>query len=573
MKDFERENNQDFIGPQEEQDGSYAKSDINQHEKVSATNARSETDKKVDVSSEAIVSELNEIPLSQENIPSQAEAKIIIDTAISDDKANSYTYNKNDLGSNAIDSFHSQTDSSTASPNQNYSSYANQNSYTNQKNATQSSNTNDNQYKSQVYSNQAYNNGANSAKWARENGSSIPYSEHIKVKDNKKKEKKSKRYVAAMLAGAVFNLAVLGGAFALGHSFGKDNGTADTKASLSESLRDEGNNPSQPSGTTGATGTASTTSSSSLETIDVAKEVGPAVVGIKSKVQGQMSLFGGYSSAESQGSGIIISNDGYIITNNHVVASSTEVSVLLNTGSEYPATVIGLDDQTDLAIIKIEPKEEITVASLGDSTKVEVGETAIAIGNPMGVEFFGSVTQGIISAVNRTVEVDNRTMNLLQTDAAINTGNSGGALVNDRAEVIGINAVKVSTSGVEGMGFAIPISEAKPIISDLLDYGYVKGRPVIGLSTRDVSSYMAQQYGWPQGAQIMAITTQNAKDAGLEQGDIITAVDGNVVASGSDLTNYKDTKSPGDTVELEVYKYSTGNSEKVKVLLSEQIPE
>ena len=160
---------------------------------------------------------------------------------------------------------------------------------------------------------------------------------------------------------------------------------------------------------------------------------------------------------------------------------------MLNTGKEYEAQVIGADEQTDLAVIKITPQEELTVAKLGDSTALEVGERVVAIGNPMGLEFFGSVTQGIVSAVNRSITVNNRTMNLIQTDAAINSGNSGGALINSYGEVIGINSVKVNANGVEGMGFAIPISEANPIVADLLEYGYVKGRPIIGISTRDVT--------------------------------------------------------------------------------------
>ena len=507
---------------------------------------------------------MNEASTTQENIPSQAEAKIEIsdkteNTASSTETA-SYSYSGSALGGNARESF-----------NQN-SQYSGTN-YQNQNSQSQSANTSYNtqgstSYQSGPYSNQAYNNGFNAAYKSNGNGNpGVPYNEHI---NKKKTDKKSVRYVAALLAAAVLNLAVLGGAFALGHSFGSKSGTATNKTTLSEQLKtDDGQSSGGSTG--GATSTASTTGSK--DTTEIAKEVGPAVVGIKSTVQGQMSLFGGYSTSEAQGSGIIISADGYIVTNNHVVADSSSVSVQLNTGSEYAAKVIGADDQTDLAVIKIEPTEELTVANLGDSTKVEVGETAIAIGNPMGLEFFGSVTQGIVSAVNRTVQVDNRTMNLIQTDAAINSGNSGGALVNSKGEVIGINAVKVTTTGVEGMGFAIPISEAKPIISDLLDYGYVKGRPVIGLSTRDVSAYMAQQYGWPQGAQIMSVTTDNARNAGLQQGDIITKIDDKTISKGSDLTEYKDTKSPGDTVQLEVYKYATGKTESVSVVLSEQIPE
>lgn len=508
--------------------------------------------------------EMNEVSTTQENIPSQAEAKIEIsdkteNTASSTETA-SYSYSGSALGGNARESF-----------NQN-SQYSGTN-YRNQNSQSQSANTSYNtqgstSYQSGSYSNQAYNNGFNAAYKSNGNGNpGVPYNEHI---NKKKTDKKSVRYVAALVAAAVLNLAVLGGAFALGHSFGSKSGTVTNKTTLSEQLKtDDGQSSGGSTG--GATSTASTTGSK--DTTEIAKEVGPAVVGIKSTVQGQMSLFGGYSTSEAQGSGIIISADGYIVTNNHVVADSSSVSVQLNTGSEYAAKVIGADDQTDLAVIKIEPTEELTVANLGDSTKVEVGETAIAIGNPMGLEFFGSVTQGIVSAVNRTVQVDNRTMNLIQTDAAINSGNSGGALVNSKGEVIGINAVKVTTTGVEGMGFAIPISEAKPIISDLLDYGYVKGRPVIGLSTRDVSAYMAQQYGWPQGAQIMSVTTDNARNAGLQQGDIITKIDDKTISKGSDLTEYKDTKSPGDTVKLEVYKYATGKTESVSVVLSEQIPD
>lgn len=487
-----------------------------------------------------------------------SDATESIDVTVTESQADtptdtSYSIKGSALGDNAVDTFSNPT---TRGANQ-HDAY----------NYSSGDNAATNSYQSRAYSNEAYMNGVNSAK-NRTYGSSFPYNEHIKKK--KFKIPCSKRYIAAMLAAAVLNLAILGGAFALGHSFGSKNNTETNKSSLSQSLKSENDSPSSSSAT-GATNTSATNGDKS--TTEIAKEVGPAVVGIKSRIQGQMSLFGGYSESESQGSGIILSGDGYIVTNNHVVSDASSVTVLLNTGSEYPAQVIGTDTETDLAVIKIEPSEELTVASLGDSSKVEVGETAIAIGNPMGVEFFGSVTQGIVSAVNRSVEIDRRTMNLIQTDAAINSGNSGGALINSKGEVIGINTVKVSTTGVEGMGFAIPISEAKPIISDLLEYGYVKGRPIIGISTRDVSSYMAQQYGWPQGAQVISITTENAKNAGLQQGDIITSVDNNKVESGTDLTEYKDTKSPGDTIELEVYKYATGKTEKISVVLSEQIPD
>lgn len=512
------------------------------------------------------MSEMNGNSISQENIPSNAEVNNDTVAQKSDVKSStSYTYSGSALGNNARETFEPNRSTS-----ENYSqSYYAQSQYSGQnrsKNTSANTKQDDGQsagYQSSAYTNQAYERGYQSRYNSQSGKYKVPYKEHV--------TKKPKfRFVAALVAAAVLNLAVLGGAFALGHSLGNNKDAGGNKSYLSEQLKTEEGQTQSNSSSSGTTHTAATTGDKA--TTDIAKEVGPAVVGIKSTVQGQMSIFGGYSTSEAQGSGIILSADGYIVTNNHVVDDATSIEVQLNTGSEYTAKVVGTDEQTDLAVIKITPDEELTVANLGDSSKVEVGDTAIAIGNPMGLEFFGSVTQGIISAVNRTVQVDNRTMNLIQTDAAINTGNSGGALVNSKGEVIGINAVKVSTSGVEGMGFAIPISEAKPIISDLLDYGYVKGRPVIGLSTRDVTSYMAQQYGWPQGAQIMSVTTENARSAGLQQGDIVTKIDNQSVSKGSELTTYKDTKSPGDIVELEVYKYATGTIETVRVELSEQMP-
>ncbi len=385
------------------------------------------------------------------------------------------------------------------------------------------------------------------------------YTEHIK---KSKKKKKGRRYLAAMLVMTVINLGLFAGAFVLGTKYGEQEKSVSSKQELIANLRGEGEVKTTEAAHTGA----------ELQTTEIAKLVGPAVVGITSVVQGQMSLFGGYAQSNAEGSGIILSEDGYIVTNNHVVESSSTVLVTLNTGAEYDAKLVGADAQTDLAVIKIEPKEKLTVATLGDSTKLEVGERVVAIGNPMGLEFFGSVTQGIVSAVNRSISIDNRTMNLIQTDAAINSGNSGGALINAYGEVIGINSVKVATSGIEGMSFAIPISEASPIISDLLEYGYVKGRPIIGIATRDVSSYMAQMYSWPQGAQVMSVSSDSAQEAGLEQGDIILSVNGVEISTGEELNREKDKHKPGDTLELEIYKYATGKTETVHVVLSEQLP-
>ena len=248
---------------------------------------------------------------------------------------------------------------------------------------------------------------------------------------------------------------------------------------------------------------------------------------------------------QGSGSGIIISTDGYIVTNQHVIDGAQEVSIILNTGDEITAQIIGQDVKTDLAVLKIDTDKTLTAAVLGDSTSVQVGELAVAIGNPMGQEFSGSVTAGIISAVNRTMTIENRTYNLLQTDAAINSGNSGGALINQYGEVIGINSVKLSESGVEGMGFAIAISEAKPIIDDLMSNGYVTGRPLVGISVQET------KYGL-----FVASVQENsgAADAGLQEGDLIISVDGQKVSSTTEINDLRDQKKPGDTMAFRVLR-------------------
>lgn len=380
-----------------------------------------------------------------------------------------------------------------------------------------------------------------------------------------KSNNKMKKFIAAATAIAVVNLAVLGGIFAVGYGVGSGSLGGASKKNAIANL-----NQSTESGTK-LVQTVNT--GDELSTVDISKKVGPAVVGITSTVNNVMSIFG-TTTSEGTGSGIIISSDGYIVTNNHVIDGASQVSVTLNTGEEYEAKVIGSDSKTDLAVIKIKPNTTLTVAELGDSSQVQVGERAVAIGNPLGMEFFGSTTQGIISAINRTITVDNRTMNVIQTDAAINEGNSGGALVNAYGQVIGINAVKISSSSVEGMGFAIPISEAKPVIEDLIQYGYVKGRPVLGISARDVTRDMAQRQGWPMGVQVMSTQVgSGAEIAGLQQGDIIVKADGKKVESFEDLSEIKDSHKPGEVLTLEVYKYDTGLNKTVKVKLTEERPD
>lgn len=343
---------------------------------------------------------------------------------------------------------------------------------------------------------------------------------------------------------------------------------------------------SQPSNVASSSDTQTTTNTDAqlaayrngkkvLSIPEIAEQVGPSVVGVINKTtvtaKKYFDPFTGryfYSSDPSldgqtveqgSGSGIIFREDGYIVTNQHVIEGASEISVILNTGEEFSAKLIGQDAKTDLAVLKINPDDtKITAATLGDSTLVQVGETAVAIGNPLGQEFSGSVTAGIISAVNRTMSIDNRTYNLLQTDAAINSGNSGGALINQYGEVIGINSVKLSTTGVEGMGFAIAISEAKPIIDDLMSSGYVKGRPLVGISIQDTG------YGLFIGS---VAEGSGAEEAGLKPYDMILEVDGQKVDSADAINEIRDTKKAGDYLTFKILR--DGETMEIQVRLME----
>jgi serine protease Do len=388
-----------------------------------------------------------------------------------------------------------------------------------------------------------------------------PYTESTDLIVYNKKEKKEKKprlfltAVCSALAASVFTAAVFG----TGMYYINKNNTSPLEAAQNSAYTQQ----VASSGSDSSSDSAVTTANSNKKVLtipEIAAQVGPSVVGVinKTKVQPQRYYdpFSGryyYSADENtdemveqgSGSGIIISTDGYIVTNQHVIDGAQEVSIILNTGDEITAQIIGQDVKTDLAVLKIDTDKTLTAAVLGDSTSVQVGELAVAIGNPMGQEFSGSVTAGIISAVNRTMTIENRTYNLLQTDAAINSGNSGGALINQYGEVIGINSVKLSESGVEGMGFAIAISEAKPIIDDLMSNGYVTGRPLVGISVQET------KYGL-----FVASVQENsgAADAGLQEGDLIISVDGQKVSSTTEINDLRDQKKPGDTMAFRVLR-------------------
>ena len=292
--------------------------------------------------------------------------------------------------------------------------------------------------------------------------------------------------------------------------------------------------------------------------IAIAKKTSPSIVGVtvKSMTQG---VFGDLQDSGSEGSGIIYSDDGYIITNYHVISSAlnnTSATVTVNLPNEkdaIEAKIIGGDKVTDLAVLKID-KTKLQKAEIGISKDILVGDIAVAIGNPLGQEFAGSVTSGIISAVNRKVTTEGRTYNLIQTDAAINPGNSGGALVNSKGQVIGINSIKIGTTGVEGLGFAIPIDEAKPIIDELILNKKIV-RPYIGLSGSNLDKKTAIRYELVEGIYIQDVSLNTpASKATIKKGDIITEVDGKTIITMEELNEYKNTKKVGDVINIKVYR-------------------
>ena len=311
--------------------------------------------------------------------------------------------------------------------------------------------------------------------------------------------------------------------------------------------------------------------------IAVAKKVLPSVVGIKVEYSVSSIFSRGESTGTAEGSGVIISEDGYILTNNHIVNTASTSSfyevgkankvtvTLYNDETEYEATIIGTDEQTDLAVIKID-KTGLTAAELGDSDSMQVGEFVMAIGNPLGLQ--SSVSSGMISAVNRKVTTEGVTYTLLQTDAAINTGNSGGALVNSKGQVIGINTLKMSGSGIEGMGFAIPINSTKNISEQLIAYHKVK-RPFIGISGRDLSEQLAKANNLVVGVYIVSIEDFSAAEkAGIKIGDVITSIDGKKITNMDELNEVKNSHNIGDTIKLTVFR--DGNEKELELTLQEQ---
>ena len=314
-----------------------------------------------------------------------------------------------------------------------------------------------------------------------------------------------------------------------------------------------------------------------------ANKILPSIVGIQVEynVSSLVSMFGRQSqtaTATASGSGIIISEDGYILTNNHIVSTSssesyyevseaTKVTVtLFNDETNYEAKIIGKDEQTDLAVIKIE-KTGLSKAEFADSDNIKVGEFAMAVGNPLGMQ--SSITCGVISAVNREVtDSDGKKFTLIQTDAAINSGNSGGALVNSEGKVIGINTLKLSGTGIEGMGFAIPINSTTDITSQLIQYSKVK-RPYIGISGMDLDEKTAKANNLVVGIYVKAVDDFSAGEkAGIKPGDVIIEAEGKKITTMDELNEIKNTHKIGDEMKIKVNR--NGQEKELTITLGEQ---
>lgn len=375
------------------------------------------------------------------------------------------------------------------------------------------------------------------------------------------KNKKHSRGLALGLCGvAAACLLFAGGAVVGNMAFdGNANSDSGTSASTSDSAPTLQINSKPESDSSNSSDNYDTADGMAGE--DIYKKVNPSVVSVISTT----------SEGTGSGSGVIMSKDGYIITNNHVVDGAQSVSVQLSDGTSLDAKIIGTDEQTDLAVIKVTPTSDLTAAEFGDSDELEPGEYAYAIGSPGGVQFANTITGGRISAINRDLTVNDRVMTLIQTDASINNGNSGGALINKYGQVVGITSAKLSgnafgSATVEGMGFAIPINTAKDIVDELIQNGYVSGRPSIGITGQNVES----ADGKVSGVQVYSIDSRaKAASEGLQVGDVITAVDGTPTPDMDKVNELKQDKKAGDKLTLSVYRISTGKTLNITITLTD----
>lgn len=393
---------------------------------------------------------------------------------------------------------------------------------------------NENQYTEATYNTSGYTNYEdinNSRQW-NNNQQSVPNNNINKPKGKKSRTAKGIVTVAAVVLIA-FSGGLVGG-YVANKSAGTTSGNEKTINSQSYAAPE-----------------FLSSSDGSLTVSEAIEKVKPAVVTISTK--GTSTDSWGFSQdVEGLGSGVIINDEGYVITNYHVIQGSTNVSVILSNENEVSATVVNYDEQKDLAMLKLEEGTEIPgVAELGDSDALYAGQDVIAIGTPLSKEFAYTCTKGIISAVGRSVQTDTGiTMNLIQTDTAINPGNSGGPLINTKGQVIGINSMKLVTTDVEGIGFSIPINEVSTRLENL-------SKPIVtlGITIQNVTDDLSKKYDLPVGVYVKSVNEFSAAEkGGMKSGDVILEFDGQKITTSEELNEAKNKRAVGDTVEVVVYR-------------------
>lgn len=530
---------------------------------------------------------------------------------------NNAQWNENGAAQNADNTTNNSGAANTAEPAGNAGSgvngaanpYAYQNGYYRNTTPHQDEAVHSGAYQQQNVAGSAYNNPAGGQTTPTGNGGSgnnggysyVNYYSDPNGGDPNKKPKK--KHTGLKVAAFVLAMVLVSGG-SIGVYEGIRSSNADNSSSIVAS-----NDSSAAESSTGDSSSSKKSDSSqswiqlastngSMSVADIVKKVTPSVVGVQSTFSSSngsnnnpMNGYGGFFGYGSQGNngsqgmtgvgtGIIMSKDGYIVTNAHVIyddeygygeASSVQIQ-MSDEETTYDARIVAYDKEADIAVLKIDA-DNLTPAEFGDSSSCEVGEMVVAIGNPLGLQFQNTVTCGIISALDRKVTINDNTMTLIQTDTAINNGNSGGPLINSSGQVIGINSAKMSStySGeatVEGIGFAIPMSEAKSIVDDLINYGYVTGRPQLGISCQDVTEAVSQAYNIPVGAYIFSVTAGGAADqAGLQPGDVITGIQDQTISTTEELNAVKNQYKAGDTITLTYVR--AGETKKVDVTLAE----
>lgn len=464
------------------------------------------------------------------------------------------------------DNFNSYNDSYNHSDNSNDQNSDNL-SYTSNNNTDNNYDSSSNNYNG--YSNDSYQNNNQYSQYGGNIQYKWNYDDYQKALNQNKKAKKKKRGLKPFIITvcSVFGVAILGLAaigvtnLAKGNVFGTAS-VATTNASNNTKLNIE----SQP-----ANSSSPKTTGKEMTTEEVAEKLTPSVVGIE---------IYDLTSVEpiAEGTGIVMSSDGYIVTNAHVISGAQKICVVMSDGTKYDTVkTIGSDTKSDLAVLKVNAKG-LKAATFGDSNQLKVGQAVIAIGNPGGLTFANTVTNGIVSGLNRTVSssTSGTQMTYIQTNALINPGNSGGPLVNMYGQVVGINTAKITETGYEGIGFSIPISVAKPYIDSIIQYGYVTGRVKVGISVYSLSNSQAKWYNYPSGLYVESIErSSDAYAQGLRAKDIITEINGISLANddSSEVYNtfYKEESKhkAGETITIKVYRTETGNTMTIKIKLVE----